>query len=150
MPIGPIRPMRLILSLLTFTLALASALRKIQSEGQAALTNYGEFLEKHPPAWEVEIIERSAWSCAHGVERWNSDCGCRLGSGPGWHQEWRGPLRRALNGLRDGLDAVFEKRGKSLFKDPWAARDAYIDVVASRTPERLEMILGFLTTHLAK
>ena len=33
------------------------------------LTNYGEFLELHPPDWEVEIHEKSSWSCVHGVER---------------------------------------------------------------------------------
>ena len=27
------------------------------------LTNYGEFLELHPPTWEVEIHENSSWSC---------------------------------------------------------------------------------------
>jgi alpha-amylase/alpha-mannosidase (GH57 family) len=128
-------------------MALAHALRKIKDEKLATLTNYGEYLALHPPAWEVEIIENSAWSCAHGVERWNSDCGCRIGAHPGWKQSWRGPLRRALNDLRDGLDALYEKNADDMLKDPWAARDAYIDVVLERSPEKLE---AFFQAHQAR
>ena len=50
-------------------MALAFALKRIEENEQARLTNYGEFLEKHPPIMEVRIIENTAWSCSHGVER---------------------------------------------------------------------------------
>ena len=81
-----------------------------------------------PPTHEVRV-RVSAWSCAHGVGRWQEDCGCSTGGEPGWNQAWRAPLRRALDVLRDHGIAVFERRGRDVFDDPWAARDAYISVL---------------------
>jgi alpha-amylase/alpha-mannosidase (GH57 family) len=117
-------------------MALAFALDQIDSEGEIRLTNYGEFLEKHPPELEVQIVENTSWSCYHGVERWRSNCGCNSGR-EGWNQGWRGPLRAALDHLRDAASKLFEEKGADLFKDPWAARDAYIAVVLDRSPESL-------------
>ena len=115
-------------------MALAYALRTIERDHRTRLTVYGEFLEKHPPENEVEIVENSSWSCAHGVERWRSDCGCNTGSNPGWHQAWRAPLREAMDGLRDGLAALYEKEAPAVLADPWRARDDYIRVVLDRSP----------------
>ncbi len=83
-------------------------------------------------ARERVAVRESSWSCGHGVERWRSDCGCSTGGGPGWHQRWRGPLRVALDRLRDDAAAVFERRGRRVLRDPWTARDAYIEVVLGR------------------
>lgn len=80
------------------------------------------------PVHEVAVRE-SAWSCAHGVARWIEDCGCSTGGQPGWHQRWRKPLREALDMLRETVVAVVERRGTSVLRDPWAARDAYLPVV---------------------
>lgn len=110
-------------------MALAFALRTIEKTDGVRLTNYGEFLAQFPPTHEVEICERTAWSCAHGVERWASDCGCNSGGSPGWHQRWRAPLRAALDGLRDRLNPLYEQATANLLTDPWRARDAYIDVI---------------------
>ncbi|MBK8423710.1 MAG: DUF3536 domain-containing protein [Elusimicrobia bacterium] len=107
-------------------MALAFALQRIENSRSAVLTNYGQFLEVAPPQWEVEIHENSSWSCAHGVERWRSDCGCRLGHHAGWTQAWRAPLRNALNAAAEGIDRVFEKHGARYFQDPWAARNAAV------------------------
>ena len=74
-------------------------------------------------------VRTSAWSCAHGVGRWQEDCGCSTGGQPGDDQRWRAPLRQALDLLRHALHEVVERRGPSLLRDPWAARDAYIDVL---------------------
>jgi len=123
-------------------MALAYALNYIESKGLAKITNFGEYLEKNPPTHEVEILERTSWSCAHGVERWRSDCGCNVGSHPGWTQEWRAPLRGALDWLRDQLAPRYEEAAGKLLKDPWAARNEYIDVVLDRSLPNVQKFLG--------
>jgi len=106
------------------------------------VVNYGAFLELHPPDHEVRIIENSAWSCPHGVERWRSDCGCRVGSPGDWNQAWRTPLRQGLDWLADKLASIFQRRGGRLLKDPWAARDDYISVLLRPTSEAKEEFFG--------
>ena len=110
-------------------MALAVALDLIDADPGVRLTNYGEFLARHPATRSASIVEDSSWSCAHGVERWRSDCGCSTGRHPEWHQRWRGPLRDSLDWLRDQLVGPFEAVGSDLFPDPWSARDAYIEVI---------------------
>ncbi len=128
-------------------MALAYAIRRIESEGLARITNYGEYLEAHPPSHEVTIIEDTSWSCPHGIERWRSDCGCRLGEHPGWNQAWRAPLRKAFDWLRDTLAPRYEAAAGSLFKDPWGARDEYISVVLDRSPDSLERFFADEAAH---
>ena len=122
-------------------MALAAALYQIESNNLARLTNYGEYLDLCPTLFEAQIHERTSWSCAHGVERWNSDCGCS-GGVQGWNQQWRGPLRASLDWLRDRLSAGFSQKGKEFFKDPWQARDAYIEVILNREMEQAERFLA--------
>ncbi|MGH9665285.1 MAG: DUF3536 domain-containing protein, partial [Bryobacteraceae bacterium] len=122
-------------------MGLAYALRYIEEKGIARLTNYGEFLEHHPPTYEAQILENTSWSCPHGVERWKSNCGCCSGSNPGWTQAWRGPLRAALDWLRDTLARSYVARAVEYLRDPWEARNGYISVVLDRSPEVLE---GFI------
>lgn len=81
---------------------------------------------------DVGDVLPSAWSCAHGYERWRSACGCQTDGSPESHQRWRGPLRNLLDVLRDHAHEVFARRGAEVFHDPWAARDAYGDVLADR------------------
>ncbi len=118
-------------------MALASCLHNIDSNDKATLTNYGEYLEKFPPTWEIQIHDNSSWSCVHGVERWRSNCGCSAGR-PGWNQKWRGPLRDSLDWLRNYLEVLFEKEGAALFKDPWAARDEYIHILINRNEHTID------------
>ncbi len=113
-------------------MALAYCLKKVDENPDVSLTVYGEFLEKFPPNYEAQIVENSSWSCFHGVERWRSNCGCNSGR-PGWHQKWRGPLRDALDFVRDELIKTFDTLGREYFKDPWQARNDYVDLMADRS-----------------
>ena len=124
-------------------MALAYGLRLLEMDKNVRLSNYGNFLAQFPPEYECEINEDTSWSCAHGVERWNSDCGCN-GGRPGWNQRWRKPLRQALDELRDALIPLTEKAGRELFNDVWAARDGYINVLLDRGPEAIS---NFLIDH---
>jgi alpha-amylase/alpha-mannosidase (GH57 family) len=123
-------------------MALAFALNDIESGQLARLTNYAEYLEKHPPTQEAKVIGNSSWSCVHGVERWRSDCGCNSGGHPGWNQQWRAPLRHALDWLRDAAAPRYQEEAKKLFEHPWLARDAYIELVLNRSRET---VVRFMT-----
>jgi alpha-amylase/alpha-mannosidase (GH57 family) len=129
-------------------MALSYALHWIEQNNLAKLTNYGEYLAKFPPQWEAEVAEDSSWSCAHGVERWRSDCGCNGGK-VGWNQKWRGPLREALDLLRDRTAPLAEAVAAPLLKDLWATRDDYIRVMLDRGEEPVERFLyDHATRHL--
>ncbi|HET8888921.1 MAG TPA: DUF3536 domain-containing protein [Candidatus Angelobacter sp.] len=130
-------------------MALAYALDRIEADPSLRLTNYGEFLESYPPTHEVQIVENTAWSCAHGVERWRGDCGCNSGR-EGWNQQWRGPLREALDYLRDCAASVFERQAGEVLNDPWAARNDYIDVVLDRSPDSLWLFFEKHSRHQLK
>lgn len=124
-------------------MALADCLNFIDEKTDFQLTNYGEYLELFPPQYEAQIHENSSWSCVHGVERWRSNCGCNTGGGYGkWQQEWRAPLRFALNWLRDQLIPIFEQHASKYVNDPWAVRNAYIEVLLNRSEENIDVFLN--------
>jgi alpha-amylase/alpha-mannosidase (GH57 family) len=127
-------------------MALSYAIHTIEEGEQANLTNYAEFLEKFPPKWEAEVAEDTSWSCPHGVERWRSNCGCNGGK-PGWSQEWRAPLRQALDYLRDASAPLAEQLAQHFLKDLWAAREDYIHVILDRSPAS---IVKFFDNHAAR
>ena len=128
-------------------MALAYALDQIETKQLARLTNYGEFLEKHPPTFEAEIAEKTSWSCAHGIDRWWSDCGCNSGAHSGWNQQWRTPLRNALDGLRDAVTPQWQARAAEYFKNIWFARDSYIEVILDRSSQSTQR---FFERHAAR
>ncbi|MFP4081852.1 MAG: DUF3536 domain-containing protein [Candidatus Aminicenantes bacterium] len=119
-------------------MALAYCLHQIKSHDLAHLTLYGEYLEKFPPQYEVEIVEGSSWSCVHGIERWRNDCGCSTGMHKGWKQAWRAPLREAMDWLRDKLIPLYERESGALLRSPWQAREDYIHVILDRSVQNTE------------
>lgn len=100
------------------------------------VTNYAHYLSLAQPTWEVVLKPVTAWSCAHGVDRWQDDCGC--GGGGIWNQQWRRPLRDALDWLRDKLTDVYIDEASKLFRDPWQVREEYIQVIRDRSPEKIQ------------
>lgn len=129
-------------------LGLAHALGVEARQAGFWITNYGEYLDRHPPQSAVKIEngpegEGSSWSCVHGVGRWARDCGCHTGGEAGWNQAWRDPLRVALNFLRDEAALKFESGATELLRDPWAARNDYISVLLDGVRAREE----FLARH---
>lgn len=103
--------------------ALAEAFARLSAAGIAAV-NYGQFLDIVPPPQEVEIAQRTAWSCEHGLGRWTRDCGCRVGP-EGTSQGWREPLRQALDELSTRLDDVYERNAGRFLQDFREAREGY-------------------------
>jgi alpha-amylase/alpha-mannosidase (GH57 family) len=106
------------------------------------IINYGSYLKRFPPVYEVEIEEGpkgegTSWSCTHGVGRWKEDCGCSTGGREGWNQKWRKPLRETLDFLRDELASLYEKEGEKIFNDVWGARNGYIEVMLDRSPQEV-------------
>jgi len=125
---------------------LADAFVQIADRRTGLVTNPAALVANNPPTRDVTLVSPSAWSCAHGVERWRSNCGCRLDGSRPPAQEWRGPLREALRVLADHCHEVFEREGQRLFReDPWAVRDAYGDVVGHDG----EVLETFVRAHLA-
>ena len=113
-------------------MALAFALKYIDNQTDARLTNFAEYLQKFPPQEEIKIVEETSWSCAHGVERWNSHCGCETGGHHEWNQNWRGPLREALDWLQGRVNSIFVEVSKGLIENPWEMRNRYIDICINR------------------
>ncbi|MBI3552504.1 MAG: DUF3536 domain-containing protein [Elusimicrobia bacterium] len=98
--------------------------------------NFGYHLAKHRPTWEAEIRENTAWSCAHGLARWEGGCDC---GSEGRSTQWRAPLREALDWLRDQLAAVAEAETHRLVRDFWEVRDDYIDVLLDPSAENVDL-----------
>lgn len=125
--------------------ALAYAFTQEFPQRGWTVTNFAHYLSLSTPTWEVELKPVTAWSCSHGVDRWQEDCGC--GGGGGWHQKWRRPLRDSLDWLRDQLVEVYEEAGGSLFVDPWQARDSYIQVILDRSPVNMNRFFAQHQNH---
>jgi alpha-amylase/alpha-mannosidase (GH57 family) len=123
-------------------MALAYALDYIERNELATLTNFGEFLERYPPEREAEIFENTSWSCSHGIQRWQAGCSCNSGAPQGWNQRWRGPLREALDWLRETVDPLFEEAGRdALGSHPWRARNHHIDILLDPSAEAIDLFM---------
>jgi len=88
-------------------IGVAWATRELQVRHHLA-TTLGEWLATRTPTHEVRLHDVSAWSCAHGVERWRSACGCVTGERAGFDLAWRAPLREALDWLRENAGSALD------------------------------------------
>ena len=125
-------------------MALAYALHRVAADDDLILTNYTSFLAAHPPAYEVEIAERTAATSSPGLDRWTTAGGGNSGRNPHWHQHWRAPLRAALDWLAGEIDGHYESAAGVLVADPWAARDDYYGPTVDRSADAWA---AFLTRH---
>jgi alpha-amylase/alpha-mannosidase (GH57 family) len=112
--------------------ALAWALPHAAPAAGLRTTTVAAHLRDHRPTWQAEVVT-SAWSCAHGVGRWSSDCGCTTGGPGGTSGRWRAPLRAALDVVRGAGREVFARRAPHVLVDPVAALDAYVEVLIGAT-----------------
>jgi hypothetical protein len=102
-------------------------LDRILSAGEALgyrMTTLGIYLRQNPPRTELEVIENTAWSCSHWLDRWVVGCACTPND-----SRWKGALRRALDNLASNLDAAYVREAERLGVEPWPLRDDYIAVV---------------------
>lgn len=70
------------------------------------------------------IVERTSWSCHHGIARWAGPCGCTADGG------WKAPLRQAFDRIASAIDTATEGHLAAQGIDTWAARDRYADVAS--------------------
>ncbi|MFN8518012.1 MAG: DUF3536 domain-containing protein [Chloroflexota bacterium] len=91
-----------------------------------ATTTPGEWLAGHDPRDLPlgTIVERTSWSCHHGIARWSGPCGCTADG------DWKAPLRQAFDRIAGAIDTATETHLAALGIDAWAARDRYADVAS--------------------
>ncbi|MFT6395869.1 MAG: alpha-amylase/alpha-mannosidase (GH57 family) [Bradymonadia bacterium] len=106
-------------------MALAFALRTLLDDRSVSVTNYAAYLDENPPRHQAIIVDPSSWSCAHGVERWRSDCSCAIGTSQPGDQAWRTPLRDSLNWLRTELVGWYAEQARDVGANPWSLRNGY-------------------------
>jgi hypothetical protein len=88
------------------------------------MTTLGVYLRQNAPRAELEVIENTAWSCSHRLDRWVIGCACTPND-----SRWKGALRRALDNLACNLDTAYVCEAERLGVEPWPLRDGYIGVV---------------------
>jgi alpha-amylase/alpha-mannosidase (GH57 family) len=128
--------------------ALSHCLSRIDGSKLASITNYGQFLSLTPPTHEVRIVERTSWSCPHGVERWRSNCGCGAEIRPGYSQEWRAPLRSSMDWLRGRLADIYDREGGKVFIDPRTSANEFASIADNAAALR-KYILGHSRPRLS-
>lgn len=106
-------------------MALASTIEAVRGTAGMMVENFASFLARNPAIHPVTLLEPSAWSCTHGVERWRSNCGCRLDGSREPAQQWRAPLREALSWLTSQLHARYGREAPTVIQDPAEALAGY-------------------------
>lgn len=128
-------------------MALAYCMNQIIQHPEVRLTNYSEFLELTEVVYEVELQENTSWSCAHGIERWRSDCGCHTGGDDGWNQKWRVGLRQSLDWLNGVFKSIYESEMVRYSNEPTKLLHDYFTVFSDRSKKNLNQ---FFSAHFEK
>jgi alpha-amylase/alpha-mannosidase (GH57 family) len=123
-------------------MAIARALEEFERAPDVTLTTYGEFLAEFPARDEGTLVGNTSWSCVHGIERWRSSCGCGNDPHPSWSQNWREPLRAALNALRDRVRPALDGLERRLFAEPELAVDQALELLDAESELEKEDFLG--------
>jgi len=111
---------------------LARAVEILERSEDVRLTNCAEYLAAHPAVGGFEISSPGSWSCAHGVERWRSDCGCCIE--PGTSQAWRAPLRHAMEFVLNHSSATYNRFAPPLIDNAPAALVESIRLAVEANP----------------
>jgi alpha-amylase/alpha-mannosidase (GH57 family) len=108
---------------------LARAIAALQERDGIILTNCGQYLATHVPTGTFRIDGASSWSCPHGIERWRTDCGCRMEAGT--TQAWRRPLREAMEFVKHHAAATYDRFAAAIIADPIAALMESISIIVN-------------------
>jgi len=127
-------------------MALALVLDQLQERPGINLGNFAQHLADSPATEEVQLVSPSSWSCPHGVERWRSNCGCRMTTELPPQQAWRAPLREGLAWLTSQLHEIHDKEAPLHLRDATAAREGYGAVVGASP----EVIRAYVLSHALK
>ena len=111
---------------------LATVIHRLQQSGKAQVTNFAAALAKYPPETTVDLVEPTSWSCPHGVERWRSACGCKVHTDRPSQQDWRTPLRFAVEWLAHEVHGIYDREGRDL---PGGSR-AFLEAAGAIEPVR--------------
>jgi hypothetical protein len=98
--------------------ALASVLARLRASPAIRVTSFAALLSERPPQDPVDLVAPTSWSCAHGVGRWQRACGCKITPEAPTQQDWRAPLRAAVDWLAGEVHRLYERHAS------WEARDA--------------------------
>ena len=81
------------------------------------------YMHQHPATQEVQLREKTSWSCQHGLARWSTGCSCTEGD-----SSWKCELRLAVSELASAADALIEEHASLLLQDTWMAMDGISSV----------------------
>lgn len=98
---------------------LARAMMALSRRDDVVVTNCAAYLAAHPAAGSFEMNGPSSWSCPHGIERWRSDCGCRID--PETSQAWRAPFFDAMEFVKNHVKEVYDRFAPPMIEKPGEA-----------------------------
>jgi hypothetical protein len=112
-------------------MALAMMLERVRESPGIRVENFASFLARLGVHHEVALVAPSSWSCVHGVERWRSDCGCRIAPDRPTNQRWRAPLREAIAWLTARCHERFDRDADRVLQQPGDALAGFGAVIGA-------------------